>query len=475
MRWCEGPAWFGAGRYLVWSDIPNNRMMRWQEETGRVSVFRQPSNNSNGNTRDRQGRLITCEHDTRRVTRTEFDGTITTLIDKFDGKPLNSPNDVVVKSDDSIWFTDPPFGILGNYEGHMAKQELPTNVYRLDPKTGSATVVAGDVNRPNGLAFSPDESKMYIVEAAANPRVIKVFDVTDNGTKLANGKVFLTAEPGGTPDGFRLDVDGNLWCGWGMGNEKQDGVKIFDPDGQADRLHRPAGALRQRLLRRRAAQPPVHDRQPLAVFAVREHAGHARRLTSGQQARQQRRSAVEVYAFQRQQPLLGDRAAESGEPAGLAAAGQHAMARDDDGYGIAPHGLADGARRTGVSGLPRQCAVGRRLAPADAAQRFVDAAVKGADAGEIELDAGEVDTLPRQVFLHSADRTRDLRRRLTFGGAGRTPAQPTLRRRPAGLRKLQPRDAVRAPGDADRTDGGVEQAVVHRRIGFGQHAHASVS
>src|SRR5262249_26602391 len=165
MRWSEGPAWFGAGRYLVWSDIPNNRIMRWQEENGAVSVFRQPSNNANGNTRDRQGRLVTCEHDTRRLTRTEFDGTITTLIDKFDGKPLNSPNDVVVKSDDSIWFTDPPFGILGNYEGHVATPELPTNVYRLDPGSGRATVAAGDVNRPNGLAFSPDESKLYIVEA----------------------------------------------------------------------------------------------------------------------------------------------------------------------------------------------------------------------------------------------------------------------------------------------------------------------
>jgi gluconolactonase len=139
---------------------------------------------------------------------------------------------VVVKSDDSIWFTDPPFGILGNYEGHVATPELPTNVYRFDPKTGRATVATGDVNRPNGLAFSPDESKLYIVEAAATPRVIKVFDVTDNGTKLANGRVFLTAEPGGTPDGFRLDVDGNLWCGWGMGNEKQDGVKVFDPTGK---------------------------------------------------------------------------------------------------------------------------------------------------------------------------------------------------------------------------------------------------
>jgi gluconolactonase len=228
MRWCEGPAWFGAGRYLVWSDIPNNRIMRWQEETGRVSVFREPSNNANGNTRDRQGRLVTCEHDGRRITRTEFDGTVTVLIDKFEGKPLNSPNDVVVKSDDTIWFTDPPFGILGNYEGHVATPELPTNVYRLDPKSGRATVVAGDINRPNGLAFAPDESKLYIVEAGVAPRVIRVYDVADNGARLANGRTFITAEPGGTPDGFRLDVDGNLWCGWGMGNEKQDGVRIYD-------------------------------------------------------------------------------------------------------------------------------------------------------------------------------------------------------------------------------------------------------
>ena len=157
MRWSEGPVYFGDARCLLWSDIPNNRIMRWDEETGRVSVYRKPSNNANGNTRDRQGRLVTCEHDTRRVTRTEYDGTITVLIDKFDGKPLNSPNDIVVKSDDSIWFTDPPFGILGNYEGHVATPELPTNVYRLDPRPGRATVVAGDINRPNGLAFSPDE------------------------------------------------------------------------------------------------------------------------------------------------------------------------------------------------------------------------------------------------------------------------------------------------------------------------------
>jgi gluconolactonase len=230
-RWNEGPVYFGDGRYLLWSDIPNNRIMRWSEETGRVSVFRTPSNNANGNTRDRQGRLVTCEHDTRRLTRTEYDGTITVLADKFDGKPLNSPNDVVAKSDDSVWFTDPPFGILGNYEGHTATPELPTNVYRLD-KTGRLTVATGEINRPNGLAFSPDESKLYVVEAALNPRVIQVFDVVDNGARLANKRPFVQAEPGGTPDGFRVDVDGNLWCGWGMGNAEQDGVKIFDPAGK---------------------------------------------------------------------------------------------------------------------------------------------------------------------------------------------------------------------------------------------------
>ena len=158
-------------------------------------------------------------------------GNVTVLIDKFEGKPLNSPNDVVVKSDDSIWFTDPPFGILGNYEGHVATPELPTNVYRID-KTGRATVVADDINRPNGLAFSPDESKLYVVEAGVTPRVIRAYDVVDSGSKLANGRAFITAEPGGTPDGFRCDVDGNLWCGWGMGNDKQDGVKIFNPEGK---------------------------------------------------------------------------------------------------------------------------------------------------------------------------------------------------------------------------------------------------
>src|SRR5436305_1113333 len=230
-RWNEGPVYFGDARCLLWSDIPNNRILRWDDETGRVSVFRKPSNFANGHTRDRQGRLVSCEHDTRRITRTEYDGGITVLADKFDGKPLNSPNDIVVKSDDSVWFSDPPFGILGNYEGHVATPELPTNVYRLD-KSGQLTVATAEVNRPNGIAFSPDESKLYVVEAAANPRVIVVFDVTDNGTKLANKRPFITAEPGGTPDGYRVDVDGNLWCGWGMGNAQQDGVKVFDNTGK---------------------------------------------------------------------------------------------------------------------------------------------------------------------------------------------------------------------------------------------------
>jgi gluconolactonase len=232
MRWSEGPVWIGDARCVLWSDIPNNRMMRYDEETGAVSVFRKPSNYSNGNTRDRQGRLVTCEHDTRRVTRTEYDGTITVIADKFDGKPLNSPNDIVCKSDGSIWFTDPPFGILGFYEGHVAPVELPTNVYRWDPTTKQLAVLAGDINRPNGLAFSPDESKLYIIEAGIAPRVIRVYDVVEKGTRIANSRTLITAETNGTPDGMRIDVDGNIWCGWGMGAEGLDGVSIFNPAGK---------------------------------------------------------------------------------------------------------------------------------------------------------------------------------------------------------------------------------------------------
>ncbi len=232
LRWSEGPVWFGDGRYLLWSDIPNNRIMKWEEETGAVSVFRKPSNNSNGNTRDRQGRLLTCEHETRRVTRTDYDGSITVIADQFEGKPLNSPNDVVCKTDDSIWFTDPPFGILGFYEGQIAKPHLPTNVYRWDPSTKKINVVAADVDRPNGLAFSPDESKLYVVEAGVSPRAIRVYDVSKDGTQLSNSRTLITAEQDGTPDGLRVDVDGNLWVGWGMGKEGLDGVSIFNPEGK---------------------------------------------------------------------------------------------------------------------------------------------------------------------------------------------------------------------------------------------------
>jgi gluconolactonase len=226
MRWAEGPVWFGDQRCLLWSDIPNNRIMRWDEETGAVSVFRKPSNNANGNTRDRQGRLVTCEHLGRRVTRTEYDGSTTVILDRFEGKRLNSPNDVVVKSDGSIWFTDPVFGILADYEGRKAEPELPMYVYRVDGATGEATVVADDVVGPNGLCFSPDESKLYVVESRSTPRNILVYDV--DGKKLKNKRIFLQAGDG-TPDGFRCDVDGNLWCGWGMSDELN-GVNVYAPD-----------------------------------------------------------------------------------------------------------------------------------------------------------------------------------------------------------------------------------------------------
>jgi gluconolactonase len=231
MRWSEGPVWFGDGRYLLWSDIPNNRIMKYEESTGQVSVFRQPSNYANGNCRDRQGRLISCEHGTRRVSRTEYDGSITVVCDRYDGKRLNSPNDVTTHSDGSVWFTDPPFGILGNYIGDQQPVELPPYVYRVDP-SGKVSVVADDFVRPNGICFSPDEKRIYIVESRGNPnRLIKVYDVTDNGTRLANGRVFVDAGPG-TPDGFRCDTAGNLWCGWGTGREELDGVMVFSPEGK---------------------------------------------------------------------------------------------------------------------------------------------------------------------------------------------------------------------------------------------------
>jgi gluconolactonase len=229
-RWAEGPVWFGDQRCLLWSDIPNNRIMRWDERNDALSVFRQPSDFANGNTRDREGRLVTCEHGTRRVTRTERDGTITVLADRFKGKRLNSPNDIVVKSDGSIWFTDPEFGILGYYEGFKAQPELPTNVYRIDGHSGEITLAIEGVGRPNGLAFSPDEKILYVVECLPTPRAIHGYAVS--GSRVGKRKMTIDAGPG-TPDGFRVDIHGNLWCGWGMGTDALDGVRIFTPAGEA--------------------------------------------------------------------------------------------------------------------------------------------------------------------------------------------------------------------------------------------------
>ena len=230
-RWSEGPVWFGDSRAVIWSDIPNNRMMRWDEETGEVRVFRKPSNNANGNTRDREGRLVTCEHLTRRVTRTEYDGSITVLADQYDGKPLNSPNDVIVKSDGSIWFTDPTFGIRGFYEGEQKQSEVKPAVYRVDGASGEITMMTDALDAPNGLAFSPDESVLYVVDSRVAPRKIFAFDVARDGRTLSNQSELIDAADG-TPDGFRVDIHGNLWCGWGMGSDELDGVRIFTPQGE---------------------------------------------------------------------------------------------------------------------------------------------------------------------------------------------------------------------------------------------------
>jgi gluconolactonase len=225
----EGPVYFGDGRYLLWTDIPNNVILRWDEQSGQVTTFRKPSNYANGLTRDRQGRLISAEHG-RRVTRTEYDGTITIIADNFEGKKFNSPNDVVVASDDSIWFTDPPFG-LSLFSGERAASELPNNVYRVD-KSGKITVVASDVTAPNGLCFSPDEKKMYIVDSFSRPVTVRAYDVTENLTRLSNSRVFFTCEPGEAPDGMRCDVDGNLWMAYGAVKPGVDGVLVLNPEGK---------------------------------------------------------------------------------------------------------------------------------------------------------------------------------------------------------------------------------------------------
>lgn len=228
-RWAEGPAYFAAGRYLVWSDIPNDRMLRWDETTGTVGVFRSPASYSNGNTIDRAGRLVTCEHGGRRVTRTEHDGSITVLADRFQGKRLNSPNDVVVSRDGAVWFTDPAYGIDSDYEGHAGESEIGAcNVYRLDPQSGAVEIVADDFVRPNGLAFSPDEAILYISDTGAThvpdgPRHIRAFSVRE-GRRLSGGAVFATSSAG-LHDGFRADTAGRIWASAG------DGVHCYDPEG----------------------------------------------------------------------------------------------------------------------------------------------------------------------------------------------------------------------------------------------------
>ena len=262
MRWAEGPVWFGDGRYLLVSDIPGNRIMRYDEATGAWGVFRTPSNFANGLARDTQGRLIACEHGGRRITRTEYDGSITVLADRFEGKCLNSPNDIVCQSNGAIWFTDPPFGIGGHWEGEKAEAELPHAVYRIDPVLGELQQVLTDLAGPNGLAFAPGEQVLYIVESRAQPhRKVWAYDVDASGA-LSGKRLVIDAQGPGALDGIAVDGDGNLWCGWGSSGqpgvspEGLDGVRVFNPQGQAiGHIHLPercanlcfGGAQRNRL------------------------------------------------------------------------------------------------------------------------------------------------------------------------------------------------------------------------------------
>jgi gluconolactonase len=259
-RWAEGPAYFRAGRYLIFSDIPNNRQMRLLEDDNHLSVFRTPSLNSNGNTVDPQARLVTCEHSGRRVTRTELDGTITVIADRYNGKRLNSPNDVVAASNGSIWFTDPTYGIKGNYEGLQTEPEQDKhNVFRVDGKTGNITVVVDDFVQPNGIALSPDEKRLYVIDTGitdGGPSHIRVFDVDIDAGKVSNGKVFAEGFAPGLTDGMRCDVDGNVWCSMGWADPKEDGVRCYSPQGQLlGKIHIPetcanltfGGLLRNRL------------------------------------------------------------------------------------------------------------------------------------------------------------------------------------------------------------------------------------
>jgi gluconolactonase len=239
MRWAEGPVWFGDGRYVLVSDIPNNRIMRYDDVSGQFSVFRQPSQHANGLARDAHGRLLTCEHQTRRITRTEYNGSITVLADAYQGKRLNSPNDIVCQRNGTVWFTDPPFGIAGDWEGDAATAELPHAVYRIAPDTGELQQVLTDLQGPNGLAFSPDESVLYVVESRAQPhRKVWAYNVDAKG-QLSNKRLVIDAQGPGALDGIAIDRDGHLWCGWGSDGsqhakpEALDGVRVFAPDGTA--------------------------------------------------------------------------------------------------------------------------------------------------------------------------------------------------------------------------------------------------
>mgnify|MGYP001202830838 CR=1 FL=1 len=223
-EWAEGPVYFPEGDYVLWSDIPNNRILKYDTKTNDTTVFREPCNNTNGHYRDHQGRLVSCEHSANRISRTELDGTVHTLVNQFQGKRLNSPNDLVIKSDGTIWFTDPPYGILSDREGNQRKSELDGNfTYRFDPKTSGLSIVDDIGDRPNGLAFSPDEKLFYLADTG-EPRDITVFDVAENGKTLKNRRKFAEVRPGAS-DGFRIDQMGNIWT------SARDGVQCYSPQG----------------------------------------------------------------------------------------------------------------------------------------------------------------------------------------------------------------------------------------------------